>query len=100
MRNILLITAFAIAAMNSGIPATAQVLTGKWSGKSSTSLEFLEGSKVKYCYKQRCTTQDYTGNKDREIKFSWGRSRFTFTKTDNGYEGTFLRVLSARVQIQ
>ncbi len=97
--KVLLIIA-AILAMNTSGVAAAQVLAGKWSGKSPTTLEFLDGKKVKYCYKTKCTTQKYSGERDSKIKFSWGRSQFTFTKTDNGYDGTFLRVMSAKVKVQ
>ncbi len=95
-----LMTALAIVVLNSGNLVAAQKLTGKWSGKSPTTLEFLDGSKVKYCYKSKCTEQSYTGDKDSKIKFNWGRSKFTFTKTDSGYDGTFLRVITAKVKIQ
>ena len=105
MRIGIMITAFAMLLLSVGNASaaqvlTSQVLTGKWSGKSATTLEFLDNSKIKYCYKTKCTTQAYTGNKEKKIKFSWGRSKFTFTKTDSGYDGTFLRVSTAKVKIQ
>ena len=96
----ILVTAVIVLAMNSASLSAAQVLTGKWSGKSPTSLEFLEGKRVTYCYRKKCTTQSYTGDINKKIKFSWGRSRFTFTKTESGYDGTFLRVMTARVKIK
>jgi len=100
MRNTLLITTLLIAGMSSATLASAKVLTGKWNGKSPTTLEFLGGSKVKYCYKAKCTTRTYTGDQDKTIKFNWGRSQFTFTKTDSGYDGNFLRVMSSKVKLQ
>ena len=57
MRTGILITAFAMLVLSVGNAFAAQVLTGKWSGKSPTTLEFLDGNKVKYCYKEKCTTQ-------------------------------------------
>ncbi len=100
MRTTMMIAAAAIFVINSGSVSVAQVLTGKWSGQSPTTLEFLDGNKVKYCYKAKCTTQVYTGDRDKMIKFNWGQSKFTFTKTDGGYDGTFLRVMTAKVKIQ
>lgn len=100
MRDKILISSIAVFLLVPSQFASAKVLKGKWSGKSATTLEFLDNNKVKYCYKTKCTTQTYTGDKDSKIKFNWGRSQFTFTKTVDGYDGTFLRVLSAKVKIQ
>lgn len=100
MNKTILMTALVILVSSAGTLNAAQVLTGKWGGRSPTTLEFLDGSKVKYCYKTKCTTQAYTGDKAKKVKFNWGRSKFTFVKTDNGYDGTFLRILTAKVKIQ
>jgi len=100
MRTGIWIATFVIFALNPADLIAAQVLSGKWSGKSPTTLEFLDGQKVKYCYKKKCTLQPYTGSKETEVKFNWGRSKFTFTKTQEGYDGSFLRVISSKVKVQ
>ena len=100
MRTGIWITAFAIMVLNAADLFAAQVLSGKWSGKSPTTLEFLDGNKVKYCYKKKCTVQPFTGDRATEVKFKWGRSKFVFTKTETGYDGSFLRVITSKVKVQ
>ncbi|HFC04103.1 MAG TPA: hypothetical protein ENJ55_00240 [Rhizobiales bacterium] len=100
MRTGILIATMAMLTLNAGNLAAGQVLTGKWSGRSATSLEFLDGHKVKYCYKTKCTEQTYTGDKAKVIKFNWGKSQFTFTKTEQGYDGDYLRVVSSKVTLK
>ena len=104
MKNRILIcavtTAVTALVFSASSPLMAKTLTGKWNGRSPTTLEFLDGNKVKYCYKKKCTEQGYTGDKDTKIKFTWRRAKFTFTKTDSGYDGSYLRVISSKVKVQ
>ena len=100
MRSGILISALTVLVFSASSPVVAKTLTGKWNGRSATTLEFLDGKRVKYCYKKKCTEQAYTGNRDTKIKFTWRRAKFTFTKTDNGYDGSYLRVISSKVKVQ
>ena len=104
MKNKILICAVATAmtalVFSASSPLMAQTLAGKWNGRSATTLEFLDGKKVKYCYKKKCTEQAYTGTKDTTIKFTWRRAKITFTKTDTGYDGSYLRVISSKVKLK
>jgi len=80
--------------------ATAKTFTGKWKGRSPTSLEFLDGNKLRYCYKKKCTEQVYSGDRETKIKFTWRRAKFTFTKTDDGYDGSYVRVITSKVKVK
>ncbi len=85
------------------VPASqswAQTLNGKWGGKSPSTLEFLDGKQVKYCFLGKCTVQPYTGDNNQKIEFNWGPSEFTFTKTATGYDGTYRLVQTSTIKME
>lgn len=82
------------------VPAQGAALTGKWQGRTPTSLEFLDGGKVKYCYRSKCTVQSYKGDPNSEIKFRWKRGRFVFTKTAGGYDGKYSLYITSSVKLK
>ncbi|MBZ0130813.1 MAG: hypothetical protein K8F59_17080 [Rhodobacteraceae bacterium] len=50
-----------------GFPTTlsAQTCSGKWNGKTSTSVEFKLGGKIEYCFAKDCwTSKVYQNGKD------------------------------------
>ena len=81
-------------------PGFAKTLKGKWGGKSASTLEFLAGKKVKYCFLDKCTVQPYTGDKEQKIEFNWGAAEFTFTKTATGYRGTYRLVQTSTIEMK
>lgn len=83
-----------------GGSANAAALTGKWQGRTPTSLEFLKDGKVKYCYRSKCTVQTYTGDPESQIKFRWKRGRFVFTKTPSGYDGKYSLYITSSVKLK
>ncbi len=77
-----------VVACSAGI-AEAKKWSGKWGGTSYTTLEFLDGNRVKYCFKRECVIKPYSGSPKKTIKFKWGNSSFAFEWNGQGYNGTF-----------
>ncbi|MEO1700619.1 MAG: hypothetical protein AAFR71_01095 [Pseudomonadota bacterium] len=73
----------------SGLSLPTKTFSGKWGGQAPSTLKILSESEVRYCFRGNCTNEPYTGNINRTIRFTWGESRFTFTRTSTGYDGTF-----------
>jgi len=64
--------------------------SGTWDGAAPTTLQFLSSSRLRYCFRNECTTRPYSGSAASKVEFNWGRNQFTFTKAGAGYRGTFL----------
>ena len=99
IRTACTIATLAIIALPTG-ESHAEILKGKWGGKSPSILEFLDGQKVRYCFQGKCTVQPYTGNKSQKIEFNWGAAEFTFTKTTDGYDGTYRLVQTSTIKMK
>ncbi len=69
-------------------PGEAKVWSGLWGGSSPSTLEFLAGGKVKYCFKSSCVVRPYSGDPAKTIRFQWGSASLTFQRTRTGYSGT------------
>lgn len=73
--------------------AAAEVWKGKWvmagGGGGDSTLEFLAGSQVKYCFNSSCSVQAYSGSENGTVKFSWGEGRYSFKWNGHGYNGTY-----------
>lgn len=71
---------------------TAETKTwkGQWDGnrQATSTLEFLDGMQLNYCFRSECTQTKYTGDQKGVVRFNWGQAKFTFQWTGNGYQGT------------
>lgn len=90
MKQIFISTVLAslILASNAGT-ADAKNWSGRWDGQSYSTLEFLDGKRVKYCFKKDCVIKSYSGNASETIRFKWGNSRFSFEWNGQGYNGLY-----------
>ena len=80
----------AIVFASSGFPASAKTWRGNWERAENTStLQFLDNKRVRYCFRNQCTVANYSGDPDRTIRFRWNNSRFKFKKTNDGYIGDY-----------
>ena len=90
MRNVLLTASLAMGIAVAGAWAEARELKGKWSSGNASTLEILDGKRVKYCFLDQCTTQKYKGDPNGTISFSWGpQHKYEFTRTKAGYRGVY-----------
>ncbi len=70
--------------------AVATSWKGKWGGVISSTLQFLDGKRVKYCYGViDCIVTGYSGDEKGTVSFSSGHARFQFKWNGSGYNGTY-----------
>ena len=69
--------------------ASAETYRGKWGGQSPSTLEFVGGNEVLYCFKDQCTTAAYTGDRKGTLRFRWGSASFVFKWNGSGYDGWY-----------
>jgi hypothetical protein len=101
MKRTLLLGATAFVAAMAANAASAQMMMGKWSSGNASSLEVLDGKKVKYCFLETCTTQPYKGKANGTITFSWGPdNKYAFTKTAGGYHGVYNGDKNMTIQVK
>ncbi len=90
MNRILVVAALSLLFVASaGGVAEAKTWKGIWDGnrKWSSTLVFLEGRQLIYCFQSECTKTGYRGDAKGTVRFNWGRAKFTFKWTGTGYRG-------------
>ena len=68
----------------------SKTFSGTWDAAAPSTLQFLSASRLRYCFRNECTTRPYSGSAVSKVEFNWGRNQFTFAKAGAGYRGTFL----------
>ncbi|MEO0637514.1 MAG: hypothetical protein AAFY73_12785 [Pseudomonadota bacterium] len=85
----LLVLAGCTTTSSEPVSLPTKTFKGTWEGGELSTFRILSASQVRYCYAVECTTEPYTGDPNSRFRFSWGTSRFVFTRTDDGYDGSF-----------
>jgi hypothetical protein len=70
--------------------AEAKTYKGIWDNNNqwSSTLDFLDGKRVTYCFQNQCHTTGYSGSEKGTVRFNWGAARFTLKWNGNAYEAT------------
>lgn len=71
---------------------------GNWDSSSGnpSTYKLLKGSQVRYCFRGDCTTEKYTGDPDKTVRFVWGDANFTFKRTGERTVKGYFRAGSSR----
>lgn len=88
MKNIVAILAASVFMMLAqATDAEAKTYKGYWDGNPqwSSTLDFLGGKRLTYCFQGQCHTTTYSGSEQGTVRFNWGQARFTFTWNGSGY---------------
>lgn len=90
MRRLLLTAALLIPLAAPAVQA--ETYAGIWQGGAPSTVTFLSRYKLKYCYFDQCSDQNFSGNKNKQILFRWGTARYELTRTNTGYRGVFTNI--------
>lgn len=89
-RAIAVVFAVAVGAAVS-TPAMAEKCSGRWGGEVPTTVTFLDGGKLRYCFRSQCWTNPWTGDKAAKVTFfvGGGNAKATMKAADGGYRATW-----------
>jgi len=70
--------------------AHAKTYKGLWNNNPqwSSTVDFLDGNRVTYCFQSDCYTTKYSGSEKGTVRFNWGQAKFTMKWNGNGYNMT------------
>ncbi len=87
-RILLALTLANLALLAATTNASAKTWKGRWGGIANSTLVFMDGKRVKYCYKAQCVIRPYAGGQKSTVRFTWGPARLSFQWNGSGYNGT------------